>query len=157
MNNIQDTLTIGQKFNLTLLSFSIGSPLLTFIELYVFKDWNFLISIILLVFLDSVTGGISAVIKGNFSGVEFIKKLSIKMFALTVTIVCVGVLKNAVIGGNNNFMSTWIDSSLYAIMLGFEGSSVLKNCYKIYPWEPIKVILQKLDVYYHKKVDAKNP
>jgi len=156
MQNIQDSLNISQKINLTILSVGYGAPILAFFELYIFKDWNFLVSIVLLVFLDSIVGGISAFISKEFSTKTLYKKLSIKIFAITIAIVVIGILKNAVIGGYNNVMSTWIDSSLYAIMLGFEGASVLKNCYKIYPWEPIKLILKKLDVYYKKKENEKD-
>lgn len=155
MNDIQDSLTIGEKVNITYHSLIWGSPVMLFFETFIFKDWSFLISVILLVCLDSMTGGISALLKGDFSGVIFLKKLSMKLFALAVVIVCVGVVKNTVIGGSENFLASWVDSMLYSVLIGFEGTSVLKNLYKIYPFEPIRLLLEKFEVYYHKKIEEK--
>jgi hypothetical protein len=38
-------------------------------------------------------------------------------------------------------------------MIGFEFASILRNTYKIYPFEIIKIALGKLEVFYDKRAD----
>lgn len=137
-----------------------GSPILMFFETFIFNDWNFAVSLFLLITLDTAVGGVAHILNRDFSGQIFYKKLAKKLFAIVMTILSIGVLKNAVISGNQNVLSSWIDASLYAVMMGFEGASILKNTYKIYPWEPIKLALKRLEIYYdnqkNRVIDADN-
>lgn len=144
---------LGQKGVFATHTLLYGTPTLMLFEKFIFNDWGYLTSLMMLVILDSVTGGLSAAISRTFSMVDMYKKLGKKLFGIVIAILCIGILKNATVGGEQNIMSGFIDAGLYAVMLGFEGASVLKNAYKIYPWEPIKVILSKLEIYYDKRAN----
>jgi phage-related holin len=144
---------LGQKGTYTAHMLMYGAPSLMLFERFIFSDWGYLTSLMALVILDSATGGLASIIDRQFSMVIMYKKLGKKLFGIVIAILCIGILKNATVGGEQNIMSGFIDAGLYAVMLGFEGASVLKNAYKIYPWEPIKIMLSKLEIYYDKKAN----
>jgi hypothetical protein len=148
-----------------------GTPLLFFFkrlilcempfyfERYIFSDWPYLTSLALLVFLDTLSGGIGALITPRvdrsgkkigreFSAIIFYEKLAKKFFGISVYVLVIGVLKNTVINGEQNLLYDIIDSGFYSLMIGFEGASVLRNAYKIYPFEVIKIALRRLEVFY---------
>lgn len=163
-------LTLLQVQTYTLFDEFMDSPFQMF-ENRVFHDYDFLFGLMFLVVMDSLAGGLVAwwdvdkdlnggiVLDKNgrkqrrFSSTVFYEKMSKKLFGIAVAVLCIGILKNTVIAGEENIMAKIIDSGFYSIMLGFEGASVLKNCYRIYPWEPIKFILRKLEIFYNKKTD----
>jgi uncharacterized membrane protein YiaA len=107
--------------------------------------------------LDSLAGGLAAILKKDvnglkqFSAVKFYTKMAKKLFGITIAVLCVGLLKNTIIGGEQNIMAKIVDAGFYSLMLSFEGASVLKNAYKVYPWEPIKFILKKLEIFNERK------
>jgi hypothetical protein len=149
-------------------SFFLGDSALEFFERRVFNDYDFLLGLLMLVLLDTITGGFKAInsykmfgesyLRDNqgkkvrqFSGRVFYEKMSKKLFGITVAVVCLGVLKNTKIAGEEGLIQELISSGFYSVILGFEGASVLKNSYGIYPWEPIKLILKKLDIFINQK------
>jgi type III secretory pathway component EscU len=160
-------LTVLQVDTVSLFDEFMHSPFGMF-EKRIFHDYDFLFGLMALVVLDSLVGGLGAVFtyeknkdgsyfispegvrKRMFSSVVLYEKMSKKLFGIAVAVLCIGILKNTVISGEENLMAMIIDSGFYSVMLGFEGASVLKNCYKIYPWEPIKFALQKLEIFYNK-------
>ena len=62
-------------------------------------------------------------------------------------------MDNALIAGKSNWLEGVVDAGAFAVMIAFEGASVLKNIYRIYPFEPIKFLLKKLEIYYNKNQD----
>ena len=146
-----NTSVVIEKINLSLKLLFIGTPLVLFIEEYVFSDWDFLISLMLLVGLNTVVGSIAASIAGEFSAKLFYKKLGIKVFGIAIVLLGVGILKKAKIDGEENQLSDLLDAGFYALMGGLELLSLLKNAYKIYPWEVIKYAIESIQSYYFKK------
>lgn len=162
-------LTILQIPKINLFNEVIENPLL-FFEKRVFSDYDFLFGLVFLLILDTIGGGIAALLtykkdeNGDFvlsasgkkcrafSSVTLYKKMSKKMMGIILALLCIGILKNTLIDGETNVIEKIIDAGFYSIMLGFEGASVLKNAYRIYPWEPIKIILRKLEVFNDKKM-----
>lgn len=153
-----------------------GTPTLLFIkryiledlptqfEKYIFSDWPFLTSLTFLVLLDTVTGGIAAWLNKSwnektsrfeteFSGRTLYKKLGTKTFGIMVYVISIGILKKTVIDGEENLMADLVDSGFYSVLIGFELASVLKNTYKIYPFEILKLALKKLEIFYDKRTD----
>lgn len=131
------------------------SPVLFFFEKYVFNDWDIFISVFLIFFVDTITDTIATLVEQRRIRLtkELIKFVS-KFFAIVLTFLCIGIVDNALIGGNTNVLSGIIDATAFAVLLGFEVASTLKNIYRIYPWEPIKHLLAKLEVYYNKREDT---
>lgn len=134
-----------------------GTPILLFVEKYVFSDWNFLISLMLLVGLNTVIGSIAAAIAGEFSSKLFYKKLTIKIFGIASVLIGVGILKKAQIDGEENYFADILDAGIYSLLGGLEFLSLLKNAYKIYPHHFIKDLIEVIESWYFKKINkAKN-
>lgn len=142
---ILDWFSVGMK----LLFF--GTPILLFIEQYVFSDWDFLISLMLLVGLNTIVGSVAASVAGEFSTKLFYRKLGIKIFGISIVLLGVGILKKAKIDGEENYLSELLDAGFYSLMGGLELLSLLKNAYKIYPWEPIKYAIESIQTFYFRK------
>jgi len=167
-------LTFLQVETITIFDEIIQNPLLAF-EKRVFSDYDFLFGLVFLVLLDSVAGGMAAwktilldaegnpvlnfsgKAKRQFSQGVFNEKMSKKLAGITISVLCIGILKNTIISGEENWMAFVVDAGFYSVMLGFEGASVLKNAYKVYPYEPIKIALKKLEVFYDKNKDKIEP
>lgn len=130
-----------------------GTPAFYLVERYVFNDWDFLISLILLFFLDTIVGSVAAMIEGVFKPTVGVKRFGLKLIGYTLTILCIGIMDNTLISGRANWLEGVIDAGAFAIMISFEGASVLKNIYRIYPFEPIKLLLAKIEIYYNKQKD----
>jgi phage-related holin len=130
-----------------------GTPILYVIERYIFNDWDFLISLMLLFFLDTVVGSMAAIVEGIFKPTLGFKRFSMKLIGYTMTIICIGIMDNTLISGKANWLEGIVDAGAFAVMISFEGASVLKNIYRIYPFEPVKFMLRKLEIYYNKQTD----
>jgi len=139
-----------------------------FFHTRVFNDYDFLAGLLMAVLLDTLAGGIRAFNefetlegvlildskgkkKRKFSGRVFYEKMGKKLFGITVAVLCLGILKNTKIAGEHDFISGLASSGFYSVMLGFEIASVLKNAYGVYPWEPIKIALNRLDIFINRK------
>lgn len=123
-----------------------GTPIVYFIERYLFNDWDYLVSLALLVGMDTLMGAIAHAKEGNFSTKLGIRGFLIKVASLTATLLCIGIIDNTTIGGHGSILEGVIDAGAFAIMMAFEGISVLKNIYRIKKFEVIVWLLQKLDV-----------
>lgn len=130
-----------------------GTPISILFQRYIFNDWDFLVSLMLLLFLDTFVGAMAAFIERDFRPTFGIKRFVLKLIGYTMTIVCIGIVDNTLIAGKANWLEGIVDSGAFAVMISFEGASVLKNIYRIYPFEPIKLILKKLEIYYNKQQD----
>jgi small basic protein len=131
-------------------------------ERYIFSDWAFLTSLTLIVFFDTISGGLAAFlnrkwdpekekITSEFSGITFYKKLGKKSIGIAIYVMAIGVIKKTIINGEENLLTDLVDAGFYSVMIGFEGASVLRNVYKIWPFEWIKWALAKLEVFYDKR------
>lgn len=143
----------SQKLSFGLHMAMYGTPVLMFFQKYVFNDWDFLISLMLLFFLDTAVGSLAAMVEGIFKPTIGAKRFGLKLIGYTMTIICIGIMDNTLIAGRANWLEGVVDAGAFAIMIAFEGASVLKNIYRIYPFEPIKFLLKKLEIYYNKQQD----
>ncbi len=130
-----------------------GTPITYLFQRYIFNDWDFLISLMLLFILDTIIGSLAAMVEGIFKPTIGARRFGLKLIGYTMTVACIGIMDNTLIAGRANWLEGVIDASAYAILIAFEGASVLKNIYRIYPFEPIKFILRKLEIYYNKQQD----
>lgn len=129
------------------------TPMLYLFEKYIFNDWDYLVSLMLLFFLDTFVGALAAVVEGKFKPTIGLKGFGLKLIGYTLTIACIGIIDKTLIAGKANILEGVVDAGAFAIMISFEGASVLKNIYRIYPFKPIKIILSRLEIYYNKQKD----
>lgn len=123
-----------------------GASLLFFVERYVFNDWDFLVSLSILILLDTILG-VKVASKNNlFQAKLGIKGFATKLVILACTVIAIGVIDNSKIGGESSWFSGYVDAGAFAIMLGFEAISVLRNAYILKPSPVIEWLLKKLDM-----------
>lgn len=146
-------LGLSQKTSFGIHMLMYASPMLYIFERYIFDDWDFLVSLLLLFLLDTIVGSLAAFIEGVFKPSIGMKRFGLKLMGYTLTIICIGIMDNTLIAGKANWLEGVVDAAAFAVMMSFEGASVLKNIYRIYPFEPIKILLAKLDVYYNRQRD----
>jgi len=124
--------------------FALG-PIIYFIERFIWNDWDFLTTLALLILCDGLVMGVRAIIDRKYEIIKAFQDFSIKTLALTLTVLCTGILDNAVIKGEKHFFIDIVNSGFYAVLLLFVGISILKNIYGIYPLDIINEILKKID------------
>lgn len=132
-----------------------GTNLLYFVEKYIFNDWDFLVSLSILVLLDTIFGSIKAVKEGVFKAGKGLSGFALKVIILACTIAAIGVIDNSTIAGESSWFNGYIDAGAFAIMLGFEGVSFLKNLYYLKPMPIIGWLLKKLDLLTYIEKDEK--
>jgi len=128
------------------------TPIVFFVEKYVFNDWNFIVSILLLLILDGLTLVILALVKENYTVIEGLTEFGKKTFATTMTVICLGIIDLASVKIEAGIVIDWINSGFYSVLLGFLGVGILNTIYKIYPWEPIKYLLDKFEMKRKEKI-----
>jgi phage-related holin len=136
--------TIEDKIIIAFKAFIFG-PVIYFIETYVFRDWDLLITILLLIFIDAMVMSVRALSDRTYKIETAFRAFAAKTMAITFTIMCVSVIDLALIDGKNSIIIEWINGGFYSVLLVFIGVSILKNVYQIYPLEFISDILNKLD------------
>lgn len=148
------TLNFGmeQKFILALKA-SVLTPLVWFIEKYVFNDWDFLITIVLLVLFDGAVMIVLSLIKRDYKVLDGLKNFALKSLAVSMTVLCLSIIDLALVKGQGSGVLDWVNSGFYSILLGFMGASILKNIYLIYPWDFIEYLLDKLESKHKIKKD----
>lgn len=132
-----------------------GASLLFFIEKYIFNDWDFLVSLFILVFFDTIFGSLRAIKEGRFKVRTGLSGFALKIIILACTVFAIGVIDNSTIAGESTWFEGYIDAGAFAIMLGFEGASVLRNLYALKPSPIIEYVLQKLDMLTYLSKDEK--
>ena len=138
--------TIGDKLVIAFKAFLFG-PIIYFIESYVFNDWNFLITVVLLLFLDALVLSIMALLIRDYKIEEAFRSFLLKSLAISLTIIVISIIDLSFIRGEKPLAIQWVNMGFYAVLLTFIGISILKNIYRIYPWDAIKYLLDKLDKF----------
>jgi hypothetical protein len=136
--------TIEDKLVIAFKAFVFG-PVIYFIETYVFRDWDFLITVLLLIFIDAMVMSVRGITDRTYKIETAFRAFAAKTMAITFTLMCVSIIDLALIDGQNSMIIGWINGGFYSVLLVFIGVSILKNIYQIYPLELISDILNKLD------------
>lgn len=132
-----------------------GASLLFFVERYIFNDWDFLVSLFILVFFDTIFGCVRAIKEKRFKVRNGLVGFALKIVILACTVFAIGVIDNSRIAGESTWFQGYVDAGAFAIMLGFEGASVLRNLYAIKPSPIIEFVLKKLDLLTYISKDEK--
>lgn len=122
----------------------IGTPVLYLFEKYVFNDWDFLVSIGLIVFFDTIFGAWLAIKEKRFSATKGISGFAKKLAYIAMSVMLIGIIDNARIDGEASLFSDMIDSAALSVLMAFEAISAIKNLYKLNPPESVKTPLQKI-------------
>lgn len=121
----------------------IFSPLIAFLETYVFDDWEFLLFLLILITGDTILGFINAWQKHLLHSKGF-GQILWKLFAYCSVLIVTHVLTHYRVDGVQNYIFLWFDDTAYAAMVLREAISILENIGLIYPGLVPKWILSRL-------------
>lgn len=121
----------------------IMSTSIFFIEKYLFDDWQFIMFLMILVALDTITGIWAAFLKNKISSKTFGKVIT-KLIVYGIALIVSHSLINYQISESKNELFGWIDSLVYAAIMVREAISVFENLGKISPGLIPSWILKKL-------------
>lgn len=116
---------------LLILSISL-TPFLSFLETYIFCDWEFLKFLIILILGDTLLGFVRSYRKSHISSKGFGMVIS-KLFAYSSLLVVTHVLRHFRIDGIPNLFFLWFDDLAYSAIIVRESISILENIAAIYP------------------------
>lgn len=106
--------------------------IIKFVETYVYSDWSFLISLFILISLDTATGFLKAFVQKNFESAK-VGKIAIKLVLYCSALICVHVLTNFTVNGEHPPLIGWFDDFAFSLLMIREGVSVLENIAIIKP------------------------
>lgn len=116
-----------------MLIFTMGwaiAPFVSFFEKYVFSDWQFAISLALIVFLDTLLGIVVALKLHRFSSVDFWPVVP-KSLTYVVILFSTHIATTYKVNGEANAILSWLDSVVYAGIMVREMISIVENSGKL--------------------------
>jgi hypothetical protein len=128
----------------TIYSFVFGGAILRFFEQYIFNDWDFLVSLVLIILFDTLFGVILSIKNKNFSAMYGISRIVIKLLYITLGVMLIGIISNIRIDGETSLLYEYVDAGLFSVLIGFESMSALKNLYNLNPPTIIKKPIEKI-------------
>jgi toxin secretion/phage lysis holin len=119
------------------------TPLISYLETYIFCDWEFLQFLVILIAIDTILG-----ISRSFRYREIhsggFARIFLKMAAYMTILILSHVLTNYTVGGTPNIMFLWFDDMAYAAIIIREAISILENVAAIYPQGVPEWLLKRL-------------
>lgn len=117
-----------------------------FIETYLFHDWNYFVSLFILITVDTITGVMKAFKQGVLSSNKF-GRLLIKIILYCLTLIVVNVLISFKIDGSHPHIFDWIEVFLFNALIFREAISVFENIAIIYPSLLPAFVMKKLEMF----------
>jgi len=134
----------GVKFSWKLILLGLGfSPLLQFINKYIFSDWQFIIWVFLLVALDTFTGVWKAWKTKTISSKSFAQVIS-KLTVYGIFLIVLHALGNFTVNKISNTWFGWVDNIGFSTIMIREAISIFENLAIISPDVFPKKILTRL-------------
>jgi toxin secretion/phage lysis holin len=114
-----------KSFNLILYSMAL-TPIIAFIETYLFQDWQFLKFLLILIVLDTVLGLINSWKKRQVSSYGF-GKLITKLVLYLFFLVLIHVLCHFTVAGAQTHLFDWLNTLACSAIMLRESISILEN------------------------------
>lgn len=120
--------TIFHKLNFALIALvSLGlAPYLDVFEEYVFNDWQFIITVMILLVVDTITGvwkGYKAKQLSSYKFRDVLKKAALYLMLIVIA----NVVSRYTVQGQANVLLQWVDNTVYALITITELLSILEN------------------------------
>lgn len=106
------------------------APFISFFEKNVFNDWQFAISLALIVSLDTVLGIFAALKLHRFSSVDFWPVVP-KTLTYVAILFATHIASSYQVNGEANTILSWLDSVVYAAIMVREMISIVENSGKL--------------------------
>ena len=116
------------------------------IEMYLFHDWNFLVSLFILIAIDTITGVMKSIKQSVLSSVKF-GRLFIKVFLYVMVLIVVNVLISFKVAGSHPTVFDWLEVFILTALMFREAISVFENVAIIYPTLLPKFVMKRLEQF----------
>lgn len=140
----------------TLLSLPLAvvlTPVLVFVERYLFNDWNFLGSLGVLILVDTVFGVQHHWVKHTISSWGF-SRFFLKGIIYMGLLVLTHVLTSYQVHGKPQVLFAWFDTFMYSCMMAREALSILEHITYIEPRLVPKALLKRLAIISDEGIEA---
>jgi hypothetical protein len=132
------------------------SPVIFFVEKYIFSDWEFAIFLTIICVLDTAAGAYSALKNKKFS-LHNLFQQPIEKALIYMGLLCVGhILSNFTIKHDVNIFFQWFDIVAYSLLITKEAISFVKNLSKIQKDKIPQWIIDKLENVTKEKIEKLN-
>jgi hypothetical protein len=122
----------------------IYTPIIWFIERFIFSDWDFGISLLIALLFDGFISIMVSLFRKDISVLKMLTEWSLRSMVLALGVIAVSIVDKALIEGNKNELIDWVHSGFLVIFLVAILAGILNNLYMIYPAEWIKEALKKI-------------
>lgn len=119
------------------------SAMFEFVDKYIYSDWDFARSIVILIVIDTVMSMVKHWKNRDASSQFFWKGTSSKLFVYSLLLITANILANYTVHGDKIGATGWIGDYLCIAMVVRETISIIENSNAIIPWLP-KNILKRL-------------
>jgi hypothetical protein len=120
------------------------TPFIFFFEKFIFSDWDFGISILILLLIDAFVAISVSLLKKEITVLKMIFEWLLRSLVLLCGVITVSVIDKALIEGKENGMIDWVHSGFLIVFLFAIGAGILNNLYLVYPAEWIKEVLKRI-------------
>jgi hypothetical protein len=108
------------------------TALIKFIDTYIFNDWQFVVTLGVIISVDTFLGLYVSFLHKNISSKGFAKMFN-KVIVYTMLLICTHVATHLTANGKAIYLLTWMDSAVYAAIIVREIISVFEKCALINP------------------------
>jgi toxin secretion/phage lysis holin len=106
---------------------AVATPVLLIIETYLFSDWEYLKWLVIMMFLDLVTGVLQAIVDKTAVLSGGLRQTVIKVIQYFIFLITVHVLSNYKVDGHPSDVYDWVTTGAYAFLMGIEAKSIWEN------------------------------
>jgi len=122
------------------------SPIFTFIQKYLYNDWEFLIWLLILVTIDTMTGVWKSYKQKQISSKGFSQVIT-KITVYGIFLIVVHILQYFTIDNKTTEIFNWLDNVAFSTLLAREAISIFENLAMIEPRLIPKKILIRLKAF----------
>jgi len=108
------------------------TPIIAFLETFIFDDWEFVQFLAILVAGDTILGFIRSFKFHQVSSKGF-GQIILKLLSYMSLLILAHVLTHYKVQGSPSYLFLWFDDMVYAVIIVREAISILENMASIYP------------------------
>lgn len=132
----------------------VGTTGVAFVEQYVYRDWEFLKYLMVLMVIDLLTGVVNAVKRSEAVTSFGLRRSAIKLIQYGVFLIVMHILSTFTINGEVQTAYHWVTQGGYIFLIGVEAKSILENIAKLDDRFDIGSFIEKIkEVFTKKKQD----
>jgi len=119
------------------------APFTMFVNEFIFKDWHFLLNLLIVIIIDTLLGFIVAYRNKRISSDAFSKVFN-KVLVYSMVLIATHTACHMKINGEVNFLFSWVDSFIYSTIVARELLSIFENTTILGYFRPPAWVLSKL-------------